>query len=147
VHEKPHVDPPPGVVRARRQPGQKLDGLLDPLHRRRDRASAKGRRPRLPEGVHGPVPDLRADGVVRPGFGLLGPSSPGMPLDRGEDDAVERPAPLEEQRGVGHVVGEGMLEGVREIGEQAALVEELRRLEMLESPPEGIGGEPGDLLE
>jgi hypothetical protein len=35
-----------------------------------------------------------------------------------------------------------MLEGVREIGEQAALVEELRRLEMLESPPEGMGGSP-----
>ena len=60
---------------------------------------------------------------------------------------MQRPAPLVEQRGIGHVVGEGVLEGVREIGEQAALVEELRRLELREAPPELIVGEPGNLLE
>jgi hypothetical protein len=60
---------------------------------------------------------------------------------------MQRPAALVEQRGIGHVVGEGVLERVLEVGEEAALVEELRCLEMREAPPELIVGELGDVLE
>ena len=57
--------------------------------------------------------------MVRPGLGLFGPAGFGAPLDGGEDDAMQRPAALVEQGRVRHVVGEGMLEGVLEVGEES----------------------------
>ena len=45
---------------------------------------------------------------------------------------MERAPPLQQETAVGHLVGEGVLEGVRELGEEARLVEELGRLEVRE---------------
>ena len=50
-------------------------------------------------------------------------------LDRVDDPRVKRAAALLEQAAVGDLVGEGVLEGVLEIGEEARLVEELGRLQ------------------
>src|SRR4029077_8184648 len=51
-------------------------------------------------------------------------------LDGLHDPDVEVAAPAEEEAPVGHLVGERMLEGVLEIGEDARLVEELGRLKL-----------------
>ena len=59
----------------------------------------------------------------------------GHPLRRerleGLDNArVQRPPPLQQEAAVGHLVRQGMLEGVFRLGEQAGLIQELRRLEV-----------------
>ena len=43
---------------------------------------------------------------------------------------MEGTPPLLEQTPVGHLVRQGMLEGVFRLGEQAGLIQELRRLEV-----------------
>jgi hypothetical protein len=49
----------------------------------------------------------------------------------GFDNArVQPPPPLQQEAVVGHLVCQGMLEGVFRLGEQARLIQELRRLEV-----------------
>ena len=67
---------------------------------------------------------------MRQAFDLLG-----HPLGRerleGLDQArVQHPPPLQQEAAVGHLVRQGMLEGVFRLGEQAGLIQELRRLEV-----------------
>jgi hypothetical protein len=63
------------------------------------------------------------------------PASRGQPVGRqrlqGRHYAgVQYPPPLLEEATVGHLVGEGVLEGVLPLGEQACLIEELGPLEL-----------------
>jgi hypothetical protein len=46
---------------------------------------------------------------------------------------MQRPPPLLEQTAVGHLVGQGMLEGVFALWKEARLVEELGGLEVCEA--------------
>ena len=55
------------------------------------------------------------------------------------DEAVQLPAPLDEEGGVGHVLGERVLEHVGQLGEAAALVDQLERAEL---PEEVVGPLP-----
>ena len=68
--------------------------------------------------------------MVRQAFDLLG-----HPLGRerleGLDKArVQHPPPLQQEAAVGHLVRQGMLEGVFRLGEQAGLIQKLRRLQV-----------------
>jgi hypothetical protein len=76
------------------------------------------------------VPYLTPQGVVGQSVHLLG-QPVGIQLLHGHHNAgVQHPSPLLQQAAVGHLVGEGMLEGVLPLGEQARLVEELGPLEL-----------------
>ena len=60
---------------------------------------------------------------------------------------MQHPPPLVQETSVGHLVGEGMLEGILPLGEQARLVEELGRLEVRETTMQRVLGQLGDGLE
>jgi hypothetical protein len=51
-------------------------------------------------------------------------------LDRQGDQAVQFPAPLHQERVVRHLVRQGVLEHIRQLGEEALLVDHLDRLEL-----------------
>ena len=53
---------------------------------------------------------------------------------------MQYPPPLLEEAAVGHLLGEGVLEGVDQLGEQARLVQELGVLEMREAQAEASSG-------
>ena len=63
-------------------------------------------------------------------FDLLGHPSPSEGFQGHDDAGMEHPPPLLEQAPIGHLVGEGVLEGVFWLGKKACLVEELGGLQM-----------------
>ena len=69
------------------------------------------------------------------------------PLDGLHDPAMEGAPPVLEQTAIGHVVGQGMLEGVLEVGENAGLVEELRGLQATDGGVQLFLGVLGNRLE
>ena len=93
----------------------------------------QGLLPRLPAVRQGLVPHLAPQGMVRQAFDLLGHPVPSERLQGLDDAGMQRPPPLLEQAAVGHLVGQGVLEGVLALGEEARLVEELGRLEVREA--------------
>ena len=68
-------------------------------------------------------------------------------LDGVHDARVQRPTRVLEQGPVGHFLGEGVLEGVLELGKEMGLVEELGRLELVQARAEPVRIEIGDGLE
>ena len=60
---------------------------------------------------------------------------------------VEDAPPILKEAPVGHLVGQGVLEGVLDVGEQARLVEELGGLEPGEALGQRVGGSSGDACE
>ena len=107
-----------------------LEGLLEGGHRLAERGAVVGPGAGLLAVGHGLVPHLAPQGMVRQAFDLLG-----HPLGRerleGLDQArVQPPPPLQQEAAVGHLVRQGMLEGVFRLGEQAGLIQELRRLQV-----------------
>ncbi len=68
--------------------------------------------------------------MVRQAFDLLGHPVRGERLQGLDNAGVQHPPPLLQQTAVGHLVRQGVLEGVFVLGEQARLVEELGRLEV-----------------
>ena len=60
---------------------------------------------------------------------------------------MQPPPPLPQEAVVGHLVGQGMLEGVVRLGEQAGLVEELGGLQVRQAAVQGGLGQLGDGLE
>ena len=110
-----------------------------------DRAIALA--PRLPAIRQGLVPHLAPQGMVGQPFDLLGHPVPGERLQGLDDAGVQRPPPLLEETAVGHLVGQGVLEGVLELGEQLRLVEELGRLQVRQAVVQGLLGQLGNGLE
>ena len=120
----PLVSPCLGQVR------EGLEGLLEGGHRLAERGAVVGPGAGLLAVGDGLVPHLAPQGMVRQAFDLLG-----HPLGRerlkGLDNArVQHPPPLQQETAVGHLVRQGMLEGVFRLGEQAGLIQELRRLQV-----------------
>ena len=72
---------------------------------------------------------------------LLGQALGVEPLDGLDDPGVERAPPVLEQAVVGHLVREGVLEGVLEVGHEPRLVEELGGLQVRETAPQGLLGQ------
>ena len=103
--------------------------------------------PRLPAVGQGLVPHLAPQGMVGQPFDLLGQPVAGERLEGLDDAGMERAPPLLQQAAVGHLVGEGVLEGVLELGEEARLVEELGRLEVREAAVQRRLGQLGNGLQ
>ena len=57
------------------------------------------------------------------------------PLDRLRDPAMVGATSVLEQTAVGHLVGEGVLEGVLQVREQARLVQKLGLVQVAKCPP------------
>ena len=68
--------------------------------------------------------------MVRQAFHLLGHPFGRERLEGLDQARVQPPPPLQQEAVVGHLVRQGVLEGVFALGEQACLIEELRRLEV-----------------
>ena len=47
---------------------------------------------------------------------------------------VQPPPPLQQETAVGHLVRQGVLEGIFALGEQAGLIQELGRLQVRQAP-------------
>ena len=117
-------------IRMRGEPVQRAQRLLEVGHRLAVRRVGEGIGPGLAAVGHGLVPHLTTQGMVRQSVDLLG-QPVGIQLLQGRHNAgVQHPPPLLEETAVGHLVGEGVLEGVLPLGEQARLVEELGPLEL-----------------
>jgi hypothetical protein len=89
-----------------------------------------GPEPRLPEIRGRLVPQLSVQSMVGQLLGLLGDALGREPLEGLGDAGVERALPVVEQPLVGHLVREGVLERVLEVGKEPGLVEELRGLKV-----------------
>ena len=74
--------------------------------------------------------------MVRQPFHLLGQAIRVEHFKGLDDPCVQHPPPLLEQTVVGHLVGQGMLEGEFALGEQPRLIEELGRLQVGEAAVE-----------
>jgi hypothetical protein len=66
-------------------------------------------------------------------FDLLGHLVSDKRLQGLYDAGMEHPPPLLEETVVGHLLGQGVLEGVDQIGKQTRLIQELGVLEMREA--------------
>ena len=71
---------------------------------------------------------------------------PGEPLEGVDDAGVQHPPPLLQEAAVGHFVGEGMLEGVLGLGDEARLVEELAGLQARQPVLQDVLRELGNSL-
>ena len=107
-----------------------LEGLLEGGHRLAERGAVLGPGASLLAVGHGLVPHLAPQGMVRQAFDLLGHPVGGERLDGLDQARVQPPPPLQQQAAVGHLVGQGMLEGVFRLREQARLIQKLRRLQV-----------------
>jgi hypothetical protein len=85
--------------------------------------------------------------MVRQALDLLSHPLPSEGLERHDDAHMERPPLLLEQRLVGHLLGEGVLEGVFDVGGESRLVEELGGLQMDEAQAERLLRRFGNGLE
>jgi hypothetical protein len=66
------------------------------------------------------------------------------PFDGLDDACVQRPPPLLEEAVVGHFVGEGVLEGIGMLREEARFVEEFSGLKLPQTPVQRLLGRIGN---
>ena len=71
--------------------------------------------------------------MVRQALDLFGQPVSGKRFEGLDDPGMEYPPSLLEQTPVGHLVGQGVLEGVGEFWEEARLVQELSCLEVCQT--------------
>ena len=97
---------------------------------------------RLEQIVERPLPVLGEREVVGEHLVVLGKPVGVQLLDGEADQAVQLLAPLDEERGVGHVLGQRVLEHVGQLGVEAALVDQLERRELAQQRPRSAPGSP-----
>ena len=85
--------------------------------------------------------------MVRQPFDLFRHMVGGEPLDGLHDLGMQGAPPLLEEPAVCHLVGEGMLEGVFALGEEARLIEELGSLQVGEAVMQRLLGQLGNGLQ
>jgi hypothetical protein len=85
--------------------------------------------------------------MVGQAFDLLGQAVSIEGLQGLDNAGMERSPPLLEEAAVGHLVGQGVLESVGQLGEKTRLIEELRRLEVSEAAMEVRLGALGNGLQ
>ena len=85
--------------------------------------------------------------MVRQPFDLLGHPVPGERLQGLDDAGMEHPPPLLQQAAVGHLVGQGVLEGVFALGKEPGLVEELGACKVRQATLEHRLGHVGNGLQ
>ena len=98
-----------------------------------DRGASDGLGGGFPQARDRLLPVLAFEGMVGEALDVFGTAIGVEMLDGVGDSRVQDPPPFLEETGIGDVVGERVLEGVFEIGEEARFVDELGRLEP-ESP-------------
>ena len=120
---------PPGIA-VLGQVHKGLEGLLEGGHRLAERGAVVGPGTGLLAVGDGLIPYLAPLGMVRQAFDVLGHPVGRQRLESLDNAPVQPPPPLQQETAVGHLVRQGMLEGVVRLGEQPRLVEELGGLEM-----------------
>ena len=84
---------------------------------------------------------------MRQAFHLLGQPLRGERLQGLDNTGVQHPPPLLEETAIGHLVRQGVLEGVLALGEEPRLVEELGRLEVRQTAMQVVFGQLGNGLQ
>ena len=124
-----------------------LEGLLEGGHRLAERGAVVGPGAGLLAVGDGLVPHLAPQGMVRQAFDLLGHPLGRQRLEGLDQARMQHPPPLQQEAAVGHLVRQGMLEGVFLLGEQAGLIQELRRLEVRQAAVQRCLGQVRNGLE
>ena len=127
--------------------GQRRQRLLEVRERLPVGRAGEGLGPGLPEVGHRLLPRFAPQRVVGQPFDVLGQPVGIEPLDGLHDLAMEGAPPVLEQTAIGHVVGQGMLEGVLKVREDAGLVQELRALQPPDRGVQLVRGGLGNRLE
>ena len=83
--------------------------------------------------------------MVRQPFDLVVQPVPRLDLQDLDDAGMQGPPPLIEQRAVSYLMGEGVLEGIGELGKETRLIQELGGLQVREARPEELGSFPGKI--
>ena len=97
--------------------------------------------------MEGLVPHLPADGMVGQALDLVRQAVAGERFQGLDDLRMQRPPPLLEQTAVRHLVGQGVLEGVFVLREEAGLIQELGRLEVGQATVQSLLGQLGNGLQ
>ena len=129
-HSEAEIDGQHPGVAVLGQVREGLEGLVEVGHRLAERGAVVGPGAGLLAVGHGLVPHLAPQGMVRQAFDLLGHPVGRERLEGLDQARVQHPPPLQQEAAVGHLVRQGMLEGVFLLGEQAGLIQELRRLQV-----------------
>ena len=109
---KPEIDGLLDGVALLRQMREGTERLLEIPHGLAVGRPRHGLLPRLPAVRQGLVPHLPPQGMMGQAFDLLGHPLPSERLQGLDNAGMQRAPPLLEQRLVGHLLGEGVLEGV-----------------------------------
>jgi hypothetical protein len=147
VQGKPQID---GLLTQRALFRQMLKGrqsLFVTAHGCARRRALHGLCPSLPAVHQGLVPQLSTDGMVGEAFDLIHQAVTSERFQGLDDARMQRPPPLLEQTAVRHLVGQGVLEGVGVLREEAGLVQELGRLKGCEATVKGLLGQFGNGLQ
>jgi hypothetical protein len=96
---------------------ESLEGLLEGGHRLAKRGAVVGSGTGLLAVGHGLVPHLAPHGMVRQPFDLLGYPLGRQCLEGLDQVRVQHAPPLQQEAVVGHLVRQGVLEGVFRLGE------------------------------
>src|SRR5262249_53802550 len=147
VESKPQIDGLLACVALLRQMMQGAERLLKGLYGLAVGRPRHGLLPGLPEVRQGLVPHFAAQGLVGQAFGLLGPPVPSERFEGRDDAGMQRPPSLLEQTTVGHLMGQGMLEGVLTLGKETRLIEKLGRLEVRHAAMQRVLRQLGNGLE
>ena len=134
------------VVRLR-QMREGAERLLERPHGLSVGRPRHGLLPRLSAVRQGLVPHLAPQGMVRQAFNLFGHPLGSERLQGLHNLGMQRPPPLLQEATVGHLVGQGMLEGVLTFRKEPRLVEKLSRLEMREAAVHSVFGHLGNSLQ
>ena len=97
--------------------------------------------PSLPPAgrMPGPCPTPRPAGHGAPAVPPARPPAPRRAPPGPRRSGHAAPPPLQQEAAVGHLVGEGMLEGVGVLGEEPRLIEELGRLQVGQAAVHRLG--------
>ena len=121
------------LSRCLRQMWEDTERLLEVPHGLAVGRPRHGLLPCLPAVRQSLVPHLPPQGMVRQPFDLLGQAVPGERL-QGLDDAGMQARAAPGGGFVGHLLGEGMLEGLFELGEEAGFVQEFAACRWVSAP-------------
>jgi hypothetical protein len=105
-----------------------LEGLVEIGHGLTERGAVVGLGAGLLAVGHGFVPHLTPQGMVRQAFDRLGHPLGRQRLESFDNACMQHPPSLLQEAPVGHLVRQGVREGVVRVGEQPGLIQELRRL-------------------
>ena len=127
--------------------GERGQRLLEVRHRVSVGRAGEGFGRGLPQVGHCLVPELATESMVGQLLDVLGQPVGIEPLEGFDDPAIEGSPPILEQAAIGHVVSQGMLEGVLEVWEDPGLVQELCGLQAPERGVQVVVGGLGNRLQ